>query len=267
MSVQITTAFVEQYKGNVEHLVQQKGSRLRDSVRLETVTGKNAFFEQLGTTSAQKRTSRHADTPRLDVPHSRRRVSLVDYDWSDLIDKEDEIITAADSAAFTGVSGGTSTAFDTSNIVDVQVGGSSADVGLNVEKLRAAQEILNASDIDPEIDRYCVVNAKQLRNLLGETAVTSSDFNSVKALVQGEVDTFLGFSFIRTQRIGVDANSDHKVLFYAKPGICLAIGAEPTVRISERDDKNYAQQVFASMSIGATRMQEELVGFIECDPS
>ena len=45
MSVQITTAFVEQYRGNVEHLVQQKGSRLRDSVRNETVTGKNAFFE------------------------------------------------------------------------------------------------------------------------------------------------------------------------------------------------------------------------------
>lgn len=89
----------------------------------------------------------------------------------------------------------------------------------------------------------------------------------MKALVQGEVDTFLSFNFIRTQRIGVDTNSDHKVLFYAKPGICLAVGAEPTVRISERDDKNYAQQVFASMTIGSTRMQEDLVGYIECDPS
>ena len=115
--------------------------------------------------------------------------------------------------------------------------------------------------------RYCIVNAKQLKNLLGETEVSSSDFNTVKALVQGEVDTFLSFSFIRTQRIGVDSNNDHKVLFYAKPGICLAVGAEPTVRISERDDKNYAQQVFASMTIGATRMQEDLVGYIECDPS
>ena len=39
MSVQITTAFVEQYKSNVFHLAQQKGSRLRDAVRTETVTG------------------------------------------------------------------------------------------------------------------------------------------------------------------------------------------------------------------------------------
>tara|TARA_R100001594_G_scaffold5297_2_gene16827 strand:- start:5804 stop:5950 length:147 start_codon:yes stop_codon:yes gene_type:complete len=48
MSVQITTAMVEQYKGNVEHLVQQKGSRLRSAVGVETVVGKNAFFEQIG---------------------------------------------------------------------------------------------------------------------------------------------------------------------------------------------------------------------------
>ena len=86
MSVQITNAFVEQYKGNVEHLVQQKGSRLRDCVSVESVTGKNAYFEQIGSTAAQVRTSRHSDTPRMDTPHSRRRVSLADYDWSDLID-------------------------------------------------------------------------------------------------------------------------------------------------------------------------------------
>lgn len=80
MSVQVTTAFVEQYKANVYHLTQQKGSKLRRAVRVESVTGKNAYYEQLGATSARKRTSRHSDTPRMDTPHSRRRVSLEDYD-------------------------------------------------------------------------------------------------------------------------------------------------------------------------------------------
>ena len=55
MSVQITTAFVEQYKSNVFHLAQQKGSRLRDAARTETVTGKAHFFERIGSTAAQKR--------------------------------------------------------------------------------------------------------------------------------------------------------------------------------------------------------------------
>ena len=293
MSVQITTAMVEQYKGNVEHLVQQKGSRLRSSVSVETVTGKNAFFEQIGSTAAQLRTSRHADTPRMDTPHARRRVSLEDYDWADLIDSEDRIrllidpqgpyataasnalgraidsaiVSAADGTAFTGVAGGTSTSYAAANTVDVQVGVSpAADTGLNVGKLRAAKSVLDSNEAEDE-DRYCIINAKQLQNLLAETEVTSSDFATVKALVSGQVDSFLGFQFIRTELIGTDSNSDHKVLFWQKAGMKLAMGAEPTIKISERADKNHATQVFASMSIGATRMQEELVGYIECDPT
>lgn len=293
MSVQITTAFVEQYRGNVEHLVQQKGSRLRDSVSVETVVGKNAFFEQVGSTAAQQRTSRHSDTPRMDTPHARRRVSLIDFDWADLIDDEDrvrmlidpqspyaeaaawamgramdeQIVAAADGTAFTGVAGGTSTSYDSSNTVDVQVGISpAADTGLNVGKLRAAKQILDANEAEDD-DRYMIINAKQLQNLLGQTEVTSSDFASVKALVNGEVDTFMGFEFIRTELIGTDSNSDHKVLFYQKAGMKLAVGSEPSIKISERADKNHATQVFCSMAIGATRMQEKLVGYIECDPT
>ncbi len=293
MSVQITTAFVEQYKGNVEHLVQQKGSRLREAVSVETVVGKNAFFEQIGSTAAQQRTSRHADTPRMDTPHSRRRVSLTDYDWADLIDDEDAvrllispqspyasaaawamgramdeaIVAAADGSAFTGVAGGTTTSYTAGNTVDVQVGVSpAADTGLNVGKLRAAKQVLDANEAE-DGDRYCVINAKQLQNLLGETETTSSDFAVVKALVSGEIDSFLGFKFIRTELIGTDSNSDHKVLFWQKAGMKLAIGAEPSIKISERADKNHATQVFASMAIGSTRMQEELVGYIECDPT
>jgi len=229
----------------------------------------------------------------MDTPHSRRRVSLVDYDWSDLIDDEDrvrllidptgpssvaassamgraiddEIVSAADGTAYTGVAGGTSTSYDSNMTVDVQVGISpAADTGLNVGKLRAAKQLLDANEAEDD-DRFCIINAKQLQNLLAATEVTSSDYNTVKTLVNGEVDTFLGFQFVRTERIGTDTNSDHKVLFWQRAGMKLALGAEPTVKISERADKNYATQVFTSMSIGSTRMQEALVGYIECDPT
>jgi len=293
MSTQITTAFVEQYSANVQHLAQQQGSRLRGAVTIENVVGKNAFFEQLGPTTARKRTSRHSDTPRMDTPHARRRVSLVDYDWADLVDNEDRIrmlidptspysqaaanamgraiddaiIDSADGTAYTGVDGSTSTSFDTNNVVDVQVGVTpAADTGLNVGKLRAAKEVLDANEVEDD-GRYLALNAKQLKNMLAETEVTSSDYNVVKALVNGELNTFLGFDFIRTERIETDTNSDHKVLFWQKKGILLGIGQNPMAKITERDDKNYATQVFFSMAIGATRMEEDRVGYIECDPS
>ena len=83
MSSQINTSFVEQYSSNVALLSQQLGSKLRSSVDVETVVGKNAFFEQLSATAAALRTSRHSDTVQIDTPHSRRRLSLADYEWAD----------------------------------------------------------------------------------------------------------------------------------------------------------------------------------------
>ena len=66
MSVNITTSFVEQYSANVSMLAQQTGSKLRGAVDVENVRGKNAFFDQVGVTAAQLRTSRHGDTPQID---------------------------------------------------------------------------------------------------------------------------------------------------------------------------------------------------------
>lgn len=296
MSVQVTTAFVEQFRANVYHLTQQKGSKLRRACRTESVTGKNAHFDQLGATSARKRTSRHADTPRMDTPHARRRVSLSDYDWSDLVDNEDqvrmlidptsayaeagamalgrsmddEIIAAADGTAYTGETGSTSTAYDSNMTVDVTVrwpGVTSADYGLNVAKILAAAEKLGQNDVDPDEEKYLIVNARQINSLLKDTKISSADFNAVKPLVSGQVSMFGGFTIIPCNRIGTDANGDDKVLYWAKGGMLLGVGKDITGRISERDDKNYAMQAFCSMSIGATRMEEVRVGYIECDVS
>ena len=66
MSVNITTSFVEQYSANVSMLAQQTGSKLRGAVDVENVRGKNAFFDQIGVTAAQLKTSRHSDTPQID---------------------------------------------------------------------------------------------------------------------------------------------------------------------------------------------------------
>ena len=91
MSTQITTAFVEQYSSNVSMLAQQMGSRLRGAVDVETIRGKHAFFDQIGVTAAQVRSTRHGATPQINTPHSRRRVGLADYEWADLIDDLDKV--------------------------------------------------------------------------------------------------------------------------------------------------------------------------------
>jgi hypothetical protein len=283
MSSQITTAFVQQYSQNVQLLSQQKGSLLRDKVDVESIVGKNAFFDQVGVATAVKRTSRHADTPQMDTPHARRRCSLVDYEYADLIDEQDkvrmlidptssyaqaaafamgramddEIISAATGTAFTGETGSTSTTLPAGQ----QITEASTD-GLTIDKLREAKKILDLNSVDPSIPRYIIVSPKQIDDLLGTTSVTSSDFNTVKALVQGEVNAFMGFNFIVSNRLSI-ASSKRKCIAYAMDGIKLALGKDVMSRIEERADKGYATQVYYCMSIGATRMEEEKVVSIE----
>jgi hypothetical protein len=283
MSSQITTAFVQQYSQNVQLLSQQKGSLLRDKVDVESIVGKNAFFDQVGVATAVKRTSRHADTPQMDTPHARRRCSLVDYEYADLIDEQDkvrmlidptssyaqaaafamgramddEIISAATGTAFTGETGSTSTTLPAGQ----QITEASTD-GLTIDKLREAKKILDLNSVDPSIPRYIIVSPKQIDDLLGTTSVTSSDFNTVKALVQGEVNAFMGFNFVVSNRLSI-ASSKRKCIAFAMDGIKLALGKDVMSRIEERADKGYATQVYYCMSIGATRMEEEKVVSIE----
>lgn len=182
---------------------------------------------------------------------------------------DDAIVAAADGTAYTGVDGGTSTPFDTNMVVDVQTvwpAVSAADTGLNVAKLIAASKLLGQNDVDPDEEKFLIPNARQISSLLKDDKLSSHDYNIVKPLVDGNVTKYMGFTIIPCNRIGVDSNSDDKVLFWAKGGLLLGLGKDISTRISERADKNYATQVFASMTIGATRMEEARVGYIECDP-
>ena len=281
MSTQITTAFVEQYSANIQMLSQQMGSLLRDAVRNESVVGKDAYFDQIGKVTAILKTSRHSDTPQIDTPHSRRRVSLADYEFADLIDQQDKvrllidptssyakaaayamgramddvIIAAALGTANTGVSGGTPVTFPAANIVAANTGGT----GMNIAKLAAAKQILDAGDVDPSIKRHIVVSPAEIADLLNNTTVTSSDFNTIKALVQGEIDSFMGFKFHVSNRLVDNGAANTQCIAFAEDGILLGIGKDVTARIDERADKSYATQVYYCQTIGATRMEEAKV--------
>lgn len=271
MSTQITTAMVEQYRSNVLMLSQQKGSKLRGTVRAEMVTGKNAFFERIGSVDMVDATSRHDDTPQIDTPHTRRRVSLATSRWADLIDNADRVRTLIDPQspyamnaawaagrkmdavivealfgnAYGGVAGATTVALPSGQKV------AAASAALTIAKLRSARTILLEADVDME-NVTCCINPAGLEDLLATTEITSSDYNTVKALVAGQLDTFLGFKFVVTNQMTAG-----KAGVYAKNAVALAIGSEPRIRISERADKNYSTQVFVEMDVGATRVEDE----------
>jgi hypothetical protein len=293
MSFQVTTAFTQQYGRNVLMLAQQKGSRLRTAVTVENVTGEDAYLDQVGTVAAQPVTNRHGDSPLNSTPHSRRRLDLVDYDTGDLIDKldkvkmlidpssayaqahanamgramDDVIINAAFAASKTGKDGSTSTTFPAGQVVAVNswsYGTGSGNVGLTISKLIEAKGLFGESDVDPDEELYIAVAQKQINNLLATTEATSADYANVKALQEGKIDTFMGFKFIRTQRLLTDGSSFRRVMAWAKSGLGLGIGMDIQSEVAPRPDKRFSMYAYFRMSIGATRLEESKVVEIKC---
>lgn len=288
MSFEVTTAFVQQYTTNVQLLLQQRGSKLREFCGMGSYTGKAAkAVEQIGAVTAQKKTSRHSDTPLISTPHDARWVFPEDYEWADMIDDQDKlrmlidptspyamngayalgrslddaIIAAALGTAKTGENGSTDTAFATAT-QQIAVGGT----GLTVAKLRQAKKILTTNEVDVMNDPlYIAVTAQQIDDLLGTTEVTSADFNTVKALVQGEVDSFMGFKFVNIERLGLDGSGDRRCFAWAKSGMHVGMWNDINTKITERADKSYATQVYVKGTFGATRTDEKKVVEIICN--
>lgn len=284
MSTQVSTAFVQQFSSNVTMLSQQMGSLMRGSVDTETVVGEKAFFDQVGKAAAVVRTTRHGDTPLMETPHTRRMVTLADYEWADLIDSQDKVrmlsdptstyaraaaaamgrsiddvlIAAMNGSSYTGKSGSTATVLPSGQKIV------HASAGLTIAKLVSAKKILDANTIDPSIPRYIAVSPEQIEDLLNNTTVTSADYNTVKALVQGDIDTFVGFKFITTTRLTDDGTS-RLCLAWAEDGVKLGIGKDVNAQITTRADKSYSTQVYYCMSLGATRTEEEKVVQIACN--
>lgn len=282
----VSTAFVKQFGSSIMHLVQQKGSRLRGCVMVKPgVTGEETFMDQIASATAKKKTTRNSDTPIIKASYSRRMITLFDHEFADLHDEQDqlkmlldptsaiaqngmwalgrsmdqEIIDAATGTAKTDKTGSTSTTLPSAQKVTV------ASAGLTLAKLLAAKEILDAGEVDEEEERYCVLTAGQVTDLLNTTEVKSADYNSVKALAAGQIDTFLGFKFKRTQLLNTDSNGDRQVLCFGKSGIGLAIAQDIKTRITERADKSYTTQVYLSLGMGASRLEEARVVEVACD--
>ena len=286
----IDTVFVKQFSANIMLLSQQKGSKLRDKVLFRGgIVGEDWYIDQLGKRTAKKKTTRNSDVEYTAGDWQRRKLSPVTIYDSDLIDKEDklkmladptspeaisiayavgrgiddEIITSAFGTAYTGKAGGTSETFPAANVVAV------AASGLTLDKLLAAKEILDNNDVDEEEPRFITVTGSQLRDLLNTTEVKSADYNTVKALVQGQIDTFCGFKFVKISQdlLDTDANGYRRVICWAKNGLGLGMAKDMVNRLDIMPGKHYATQVYASIDCGATRVDSDKVIEIKCSES
>lgn len=279
-----SVAFVRTYESNIQMLAQQHEFNLMESVMIDhSFKGEKKFYDQYGTDDMVELVSRFQDTPVQSGNHARRMVTpryFVSNTLEDptdalqmLIDpkstymqakksaanrkKDDITISAFGGTSYSGQNGTTTNTLSGTSLI------AAGGTGLTKLKMIQSKVTLDENEVEKE-DRFFAHSASQLGDLLNTTEVTSSDFNVVKALVEGSLNTWLGFKMKHTERLLTDDASARLCYAYQKKGIQLAIQKEVTGRVDERNDKNYAWQVYLSMSLGSVRLEEVRVIQVKC---
>ena len=296
MSYSIPENHVRQFKANVRLLSQQKNSRLRRTVRDDgDIVGDRVHFDRIGATEATRITNRHGDTQLANSEHSRRTAYMYGYEYAELVDKQDklktlydpqnyyamngrsamgrafddEIITALGGNAYEDVDGSTSIALPPSQKIAVNdhtYDTATGDANLTISKLMVARDIIYGADVDEDLKLYCVATQKMLSGLLSDQdyRIADIDYNTVKALVNGEINTMLGIEFVRSQRLLTDSSSNRLGYIYTENAIGCGVPEDINVSIDKRPDKKNSMQVYVEMHTGAVRIEDEQVVEIAC---
>lgn len=289
----ITTHFKNDYRDRVVLGAQQPNSVLESTVEREVATGELTFFDQYDSVSLTKRVTRNQPNTYQETPRKRRALSIEFFEFSELFDWRDEhklvramqpdgqlernvlmafarkkdetIINAFDANAKTGQTGSTTTPFDTNQdvAIDYEHSGTPVNSNLTISKLRRTLNLLESSDVEGPF--FLAAHPNQKMALLRSTEVTSADFASVKALVNGEVNSFMGFEFKWTSLISQHTSNQRYAFAYSMDAVKFAMDRDIRVEIDEIEDRGHAIQLAVYGNMGAARQFENKIVRINCD--
>lgn len=304
MSFTVDVSFATKFADDFHALAQQTVSRLEGYVRRRpgTIVGEAFTVETIGTTEAEVNPSRHSDIVYADMTHARRYADMRDLRAAELFDSLDKLKLAADPMSYynTNLIAAVNRGKDKA-IIDALLGGvrttsgtsalpagqiiSSGTTGMSLTKLIQAKELLDGAEMDDSAffqrmgmaqtkeDPYgnlmnpsyvLIVGVKQMTNLLSDSTVRDVDANSIKALVSGSLNTYMGFRFIRVpDALLPKSGNDRQCIAYAPRAIEYGVGLDTSASIKEIAHKD-GWQILAKASIGAARAEDAGVIRIDC---
>ena len=184
--------------------------------------------------------------------------------------REDIVIAAMNAAVTSGETGGSTVAFDTVNQL-ISAGGTN----LTLDKLREAQYILaSRAFVDQNMGDtlYFVYSPKQRESLLQISELINSDFTAHKALTDGKIASFMGFTFVMSHRLiagdglGIGVSTERQCYAFAADAMMVGEGLSRIVDVTQREDLvKMPAQLYVQEDVGAVRMHEEMIVQVNCD--
>lgn len=279
MAVSISNAFVTLFDSEVKQAYQGQRA-LAGLTRERTVEGSTVKFPKIGKGTASVRVPQ-TDVVPMSTTYSQVTATMEDYiaaEYSDIFNQAKvnfqdraelvQVVSGAIGRRMDQVVIDALVASSGTNTVANSVGG--ANTNLNVAKLRAAKKAMDAKNVPAE-GRVIIAHANNMDALLAETEVTSSDFNTVKALVTGEVNTFLGFRFVSLGDrdeggLAIDGSNDRIVYAFHRDAMGLGIGMNQTSRVDYIPEKT-SFLVASMFSAGSVAIDAEGITKITCRES
>jgi len=275
MAVAISNAFVQMFDAEVKQAYQASRALAGLTRERTNVEGNQVKFPKIGKGTATVRVPQTDVTP-LNVSYSQVTATMSDYiaaEYSDIFnqqkvnfDERRELVQVVGNAIGRRMDQlviDALNASSTSLTVATTIGG--AGTNMNIEKLIETKKLMDANNV-PSEGRTMIIHANNLAGMLGETEITSADFATVKALVSGEVDTFMGFKFVTLgdrDEGGLPIPSTRTCFAFHKDAVGMGIG------MGQRSEINYVPEktsflVSSMFSAGAIAIDDEGIVKISC---
>ena len=276
----LSPAFTQLFEAEV-HQAYQGAAVLTGAARTRTgVVGSTVNFPKVGKGQASVRTP-GTDVVPLNTSFSSVSCTLTDFSASEYSDiflqnkinfderrelaqvvgsaigrRQDQIILDALAAASAG-----STVANT-----VNTSGSSAS-DLNIAKIIAAKKAMDAKNV-PTQNRHMIIHANNLAGLLGDERAISGDFQNIRALVSGELNTMMGFQFhILGDRdeggLSIDASNDRTCFAFHQSALGVAVGMPASTEINYIAEKT-SFLVTAKLSMGSIAIDTDGIVDVVC---
>lgn len=274
MTASLRDVAIQQFRDKFQLLYAAKREVTDTTLEVRNVIGDAYKWPQMGSTPMILRGASSSIIPASDVSHPRIDTTFDNFVLNTPTDIFDQAEVNADERSMLAIRHVEAAgrrqdqfvidALNASSAVTIVDGGTN----LTVEKLREAANNLNTQNV-PKADRTILIHADQLDSLLGETEVTSSDFNVIKALVQGDINTFLGFKFIvlgnRDDEGGLPKTGNIRTCFvYHKMAVGMAWSLNPMINVTW---ENLLQSwvAISRLRAGASALQDFGIVKIDCD--
>lgn len=222
-------------------LAYQGGSKLRSTVEYRgNVVGDTYKFRLMGKGQGHKRTGSSSLVVPMDISNSLPSATLEDWEHPEYTDIFDQATVNFDEKdKLTKTIGKAMGRTEDQIIIDVLTAGTynttaTDDQGFEIAaggtafttaKLRSLRAYYD--DLDVEENVTIAVSGTGMQSLLSNTETTSSDYNTVKALVNGEINSFMGFNFVTigARRLEGGLGGSGLVAYaWAQDSVGLAVG-------------------------------------------